>query len=54
MSAIKEQNNAAAVTPDHELVITCVFDAPREMVWEAFTDPKSNECGRETRNRLGH
>jgi uncharacterized protein YndB with AHSA1/START domain len=40
MSAIKEQNNAAAVTPDREIVTTRLFDAPREMVWEAFTDPK--------------
>ena len=40
MSAIKERANPAAVTPDREIVITRVFDAPREMVWDAFTDPK--------------
>jgi uncharacterized protein YndB with AHSA1/START domain len=40
MSAIKEQDNPAAVTPDREIVISRVFDAPRELVWEAFTDPK--------------
>jgi hypothetical protein len=31
MSAIKEKINPAAVTPDREIVITRVFDAPREM-----------------------
>jgi uncharacterized protein YndB with AHSA1/START domain len=25
--------------PDNELVITRIFDAPRELVWRAFTDP---------------
>jgi uncharacterized protein YndB with AHSA1/START domain len=40
MSAIKEQNSPAAVTPDREIVISREFDAPREMVWDAFTDPK--------------
>ena len=25
---------------DREIVLTRVFDAPREMVWEAWTDPK--------------
>jgi uncharacterized protein YndB with AHSA1/START domain len=39
MSAIKEQNSSAAVTPDREIVISREFDAPREMVWKAFTDP---------------
>jgi uncharacterized protein YndB with AHSA1/START domain len=27
-------------TSDKEIVVTRVFDAPRELVWEAFTDPK--------------
>ncbi len=27
-------------TSDREIVITRVFDAPRELVWEAWTDPK--------------
>ena len=27
-------------TPDHEFVISRVFDAPRELVWKAFTDPE--------------
>lgn len=40
MPAIKERNNTAAVTPDREIVISRLFDAPRELVWDAFTDPK--------------
>jgi uncharacterized protein YndB with AHSA1/START domain len=27
-------------TADREVVLTRVFDAPRRMVWEAWTDPK--------------
>ena len=38
MSARK--NNPAEKTTDREIVITRVFDAPRELVWEAWTDPK--------------
>jgi hypothetical protein len=33
MSAIKEKLSLAEVTPDREIVITRVFDAPREMFW---------------------
>jgi uncharacterized protein YndB with AHSA1/START domain len=40
MSAIKEQNSPAALTPDREIIMSRVFDAPRELVWEAFTDPR--------------
>lgn len=40
MSAIKEQNSHAAVTPDREIVMSRLLDAPRELVWDAFTDPK--------------
>lgn len=36
MPAIKEKNNAAS----DEFVISRVFDAPRELVWKAFTDPE--------------
>jgi uncharacterized protein YndB with AHSA1/START domain len=32
------RNSAAAESVDRELVITRVFDAPRELVWKAFTD----------------
>ena len=31
--------NPAADTADREIVISRVFDAPRELVWEALTDP---------------
>jgi len=27
-------------TADREIVLTRIFDAPRKMVWEAWTDPK--------------
>jgi len=27
-------------TSDREVIFTRIFDAPRELVWEAFTDPK--------------
>ena len=30
----------AAGTSDREVVLTRVFDAPRDLVWEAWTDPK--------------
>ena len=32
--------SAVAQTAGHDIVITRVFDAPRERVWQAFTDPK--------------
>lgn len=32
-------NNAATNTADREIVITRTFDAPRELVWEAWTEP---------------
>lgn len=32
--------SAAMNTEDREIVITRVFDAPRELVWKAFTDPQ--------------
>src|SRR5262245_60955676 len=35
------RNQTIFSTPsDHELVITRTFDAPRRLVWAAFTDPK--------------
>jgi uncharacterized protein YndB with AHSA1/START domain len=37
MHAIKEKNNSA--TADREIVHQRLLDAPRELVWEAFTDP---------------
>ena len=33
-------NNPADAQPDRELVITRVFDAPRQLVWKAWTDPE--------------
>ncbi|HXJ00555.1 MAG TPA: SRPBCC family protein [Micropepsaceae bacterium] len=35
-----ERNEAAASTADREIVATRIFDAPRELVWKAWTDPK--------------
>jgi len=35
-----EKPNDAAGTVDREIVITRVFDAPRELVFEAWTNPK--------------
>ena len=43
MSAIDQQPNAAAGaedTSDREIATTRLFDAPRELVFDAFTDPK--------------
>jgi uncharacterized protein YndB with AHSA1/START domain len=45
MSALKEKAMAAqliteAVAPDREIITSRLFDAPREVVWEAFTDPR--------------
>ena len=32
--------NSVVDTAHREIVITRIIDAPRERVWEAFTDPK--------------
>jgi uncharacterized protein YndB with AHSA1/START domain len=34
------KNNPTEKPVDREIVITRVFDAPRELVWNAWTDPK--------------
>ena len=34
------QNHPPVDTSDREIVITRVFDAPRELVWEAWTNPE--------------
>jgi uncharacterized protein YndB with AHSA1/START domain len=39
MHAIKERNNPVSATADREIVASRLLDAPRELVWEAFTDP---------------
>jgi uncharacterized protein YndB with AHSA1/START domain len=33
-------NSPAATAAEGELVITRIFDAPRELVWEAWTEPE--------------
>ncbi|HZI56836.1 MAG TPA: SRPBCC domain-containing protein, partial [Verrucomicrobiae bacterium] len=40
MHAIKERNNPVPVTADREIITSRLIDAPREVVWEAFTDPE--------------
>jgi len=35
-----ERDNVGAALPERELVLTRVFDAPRELVFQAWTDPK--------------
>lgn len=37
---MNQANSPAALAGDREIVITRVFDAPRELVWTAWTDPK--------------
>ena len=34
------KNNSASDTSDREIVLSRVFDAPRELVWQAMSDPK--------------
>jgi uncharacterized protein YndB with AHSA1/START domain len=34
------KSTAAAKAADQEFIITRVFDAPRELVWQAFTEPE--------------
>jgi uncharacterized protein YndB with AHSA1/START domain len=34
------ENKKAASTADREITVSRVFDAPRELVWEAWTDPR--------------
>ena len=31
---------ASATTTDREIIVTRMYDAPRELVFDAFTDPK--------------
>lgn len=37
---MKPKNNPAESTADREIVVSRVFDAPRELVWEAMTNPE--------------
>ncbi|SNQ61724.1 hypothetical protein [Candidatus Methanoperedens nitratireducens] len=41
MSEIKARNSIAKNTKEQELVITRIFDAPRGLVWKAWTDPNA-------------
>ena len=34
------KNTPSSDTSDREIVISRIFDAPRELVWQAFIDPK--------------
>lgn len=38
MAVSTEKSSAVVSMSDREIVVTRVFDAPRELVWEAFTD----------------
>lgn len=40
MAASTAKNNPVAGTQDREIVISRIFDAPRELVFEMWTDPK--------------
>ncbi len=35
-----KKNKPATNTTDREIIISRVFDAPREMIWDAMMDPK--------------
>ena len=37
---MNEKTSATTATSDREIVITRIFDAPREKVWKAWTDPE--------------
>jgi len=39
MTASNEGSSAAAKAAEREIVMTRVFDAPRELVFQAWTDP---------------
>jgi uncharacterized protein YndB with AHSA1/START domain len=40
MTVSSTKNSEATNTATHELVITRIFDAPRELVWKAWTEPE--------------
>ncbi len=40
MTASNERNNDATNAVAQELVITRIFDAPRELVWQVWTEPE--------------
>ena len=40
MAVTTNENSAPVVALERELVITRIFDAPRELVFQAWTDPE--------------
>jgi uncharacterized protein YndB with AHSA1/START domain len=40
MTVSSTKNSQATNTATHELVITRIFDAPRELVWKVWTEPE--------------
>lgn len=38
----KDDTYALTLPSDTEIVMTRVFDAPRELVWKAMTDPRGD------------
>jgi uncharacterized protein YndB with AHSA1/START domain len=41
--AVDRANDTSVVTEDRDLVLERVFDAPRELVWKAITEPERIE-----------
>ena len=39
MAKTIQENSVASTTPGEDIVVSRVFDAPRERVWEAWTEP---------------
>jgi uncharacterized protein YndB with AHSA1/START domain len=37
---VAERNSDTLIAKDRELIITRIFDAPRELVWKAWTEPE--------------
>jgi len=37
---VEKRKKPADDTSDREIIISRVFDAPRELVWKAWTEPK--------------
>src|SRR6185312_10531333 len=40
INTMSAKNTAPSSTSDREIIISRVVDAPRELVWQAWTDPK--------------
>jgi len=40
---MNDRNDSAEDTLDREILVSRIFDAPRELVWEAWTNPKHVE-----------